>query len=267
VAEEHFERALRLTATIGARPYQGHSHFYCGSFLLKRGDSPRARTHLTRARAIYDALEMSYPAAKTVELLETIGEASFTPGEAVLRRDGDIWTLGFAESTFLLKDIKGLHYLIRLIANPDREISALDLAAGSAEARPSGWSGELSVGTLDPGLDVIDDAARRAYTARIKDLQEEIDDAHDPGLRSNLQEEMDALVGALTGAIGRGGRTRKTSSAAEKARLSVTRAIRSAIERIEEKDRVLGKHLSVSVRTGTFCSYSPDAASEIRWRL
>jgi tetratricopeptide (TPR) repeat protein len=264
-AEELFEQALRFTATIGARPHQGHAHYYYGWFLAKQGDEPRARTHLTRARSIYDSLEMAYPASRVEEVMKSIGPDAAGTGEAVLRKEGDVWTVGLGSAAFRLKDIKGLHYLSRLISRPEREISALDLASGGPAQTDGAMSDDLSVGVLDPGLEALDDAARRAYTARIKELQEEIDDVEDSAVKSRLQEEMDALVDALTDAIGLGGRTRKTSSAAEKARLSVTRAIRSAIERIEENDPVLGKHLSVSVRTGIFCSYSPDSSSQIRW--
>lgn len=266
-AEVLFEQALRFTATIGARPHQAHAHYYYGAFLAKQGDHARAGTHLTRAKAIYESLNMLYPLSRVEEVLKTTAVPKSDSGEAVLRKEGDVWSIGLGETNFRLKDIKGLHYLARLISQPEREVSALDLASGSASDADAAAGDDLSVGVLDPGLEAIDESARRAYTERIKELQAEIDDSYDPGIKDRLQDEMDALVDALTGAVGLGGRTRKTSSAAEKARLSVTRAMRSAIERIEENDPVLGKHLSVSVRTGTFCSYSPDASSQIRWTL
>lgn len=263
-AEQHFEAAIRSTATTSIKPYQGHTHFYYGWFLMQSGEVPKAKTHLTRAKAIFERLGMRYPAAKSEDLLRSKPALERAAGTAHLKRQGDTWSVGFEDRSFNLKDVKGLGYLAKLISSPDREFAALDLAtetAGETRATPEG----LSAGALDPGLETIDAQARRAYTERIKLLGSEIEEAHDPEMRARLQEEMDTLVQMLAGAVGLGGRTRKTSSAAERARLSVYRAIRSAIDRIAEHDPTLGKHLEVSVKTGAFCSYSPDASSPIRW--
>jgi hypothetical protein len=39
----------------------------------------------------------------------------------------------------------------------------------------------------------------------------------------------------------------------------VTQRVRNAIERVGQVDAELGRHLHRAVRTGTFCSYDPDA--------
>jgi len=46
-------------------------------------------------------------------------------------------------------------------------------------------------------------------------------------------------------------------TATERARLSVTRAIRRALFRIAAVQPVLGRHLHTTIRTGTRCSYAP----------
>ena len=51
--------------------------------------------------------------------------------------------------------------------------------------------------------------------------------------------------------MGLGGRDRPTGSAAERARVNVTRALRTAIDRVTEHDPGLGHHLRTCVRTGT----------------
>ena len=53
---------------------------------------------------------------------------------------------------------------------------------------------------------------------------------------------------------------------AERARVNVTRAIATALQRIELHHPVLARHLSMSVRTGRMCSYNPDPRVPIRWR-
>jgi len=62
----------------------------------------------------------------------------------------------------------------------------------------------------------------------------------------------------LGAALGRGGRPRALTTDAERARISVTRALRAAIDRIGRGDAGTGAHLAVAVRTGVFCSYHPE---------
>lgn len=57
----------------------------------------------------------------------------------------------------------------------------------------------------------------------------------------------------------------KAASDSERARLSVTKALKSAVKRIAVHDPVLGLHLEHSIRTGAYCSYAPDPASRIVW--
>ena len=62
------------------------------------------------------------------------------------------------------------------------------------------------------------------------------------------------------------GRMRRAGSAVERARLNVTRALRSAIAYIGTVDRALGRHLDETIRTGTWCSYTPDPRIATVWQ-
>jgi len=55
-------------------------------------------------------------------------------------------------------------------------------------------------------------------------------------------------------------------TATERARLSVTRAIRRALFRIAAVQPVLGRHLHTTIRTGTRCSYAPGQPP-IAWEV
>jgi hypothetical protein len=46
----------------------------------------------------------------------------------------------------------------------------------------------------------------------------------------------------------------------------VTKAIRAALDRVREASPALGRHLEATVRTGMFCSYTPDPRAPITWR-
>ena len=84
---------------------------------------------------------------------------------------------------------------------------------------------------------------------------------------SRAKEERDFLARELSGALGLGGRDRKSAAAAERARINVTKAIKGALSRIRENSPSLGVHLDNTIRTGAFCSYVPDLRFPIPWRL
>jgi hypothetical protein len=78
---------------------------------------------------------------------------------------------------------------------------------------------------------------------------------------------MQSLAHELAAGTGLGGRDRRASSGSERARVNVTRAIRSAIARIADQSPALGQHMVTTVRTGTFCSYVPDVRVPLIWQL
>ncbi len=77
----------------------------------------------------------------------------------------------------------------------------------------------------------------------------------------------EVAAGELARALGLGGRDRKASSHSERARVNVTRAIRSTFGRIAEHDRGLADELQRTIRTGTFCSYVPDPRWPVSWTV
>jgi len=173
------------------------------------------------------------------------GSARAVAGE--LLRAGDAWTLRFAGRRAQLRHMKGLEDLAALLERPGEELHCLQLAGGGEVAGDAG--------------PVLDDAARRAYQARIRALQQEVEEAEsacDPGRRQRAEAELDALVEQLSAGFGLGGRARRSGASAERARSAVTWRLRAALKRIEAVHPELGRHLANAVRTGTFCSYRPE---------
>ena len=82
---------------------------------------------------------------------------------------------------------------------------------------------------------------------------------------ARAEGELDALTRELARALGLGGRDRRAASDSERARMSVTKAVRSAVRRLEDEHPELGRHLSLAVHTGTFCSYDPDPRAPVTW--
>jgi hypothetical protein len=154
----------------------------------------------------------------------------------------------FAGQRIALPDLKGLHDLRRLLERPGEEVHCLDLAERSETAY---------------GADAaLDDRARAALKARIRDLGEELaeaEDMNDIGRAERARTEVDALVETLSRALGLGGRGRRLGDLAERARTTVTWRLRYALRKVEAAHPALGRHLAASVRTGVFCFYRPEA--------
>lgn len=191
----------------------------------------------------------------------------------VFRPEGEYWTIGYRGSTFRLRDAKGLRHLHCLLADPGREYHVTDLVTptGDTRADPGGSAREgLSIVSSSDAGSLLDPEAKAAYRSRLEDLREEADEARswgDAERAARAEEEIAALADELARAVGLHGADRKAVSAAERARVNVTRAVKSAIERIAEHDRALAHHLSSTVHTGTFCAYVPPPDDPPAWQL
>ncbi len=208
------------------------------------------------------------------------GAAASGFGPSAFYRRGDIWTIGIPGHQIQLRDVKGLAHVARLLAAPHVEFHALDLVGGASSGDRGGGPSAAAV-AVGAGIEVrargggdagpvLDRQAKAAYRARLCELQEEIDEAdsfNDPERAARAREELSFLARELAGAVGLHGRDRKTGSDAERARVNVTRAIRTALKRVSEHDPVLGRRLGAAIRTGTFCVYEPAPGEEPVWDL
>ncbi|GJF02645.1 hypothetical protein PSD17_16080 [Pseudonocardia sp. D17] len=174
----------------------------------------------------------------------------------MFRRAGEIWTVGWAGREVRLRDSKGMRDLAVLLARPGREVAVHEL------------TGALGAAVATRPVELADRTAVEAYRARLRQLAAEIDDAaddNDDGRRARAVAEREALLAELGAVTGLGGRPRTAGSDVERMRKAVGNRIRQALARIDAAHPDLGRHLTVSVRTGTFCRYAPDR--EVRWRL
>lgn len=175
-------------------------------------------------------------------------------GTNLFVRDEGGWLLRFAGREARLFDMKGLKDIQRLIERAGEEVHCLDLA----EREDGGYGGE----------EALDDRARQEIKGRIRGLQEELaeaEDRNDLGRAERLREELDQLVETLSRALGLGGRSRRLGGLSERARTTVTWRIRHAIRKVGAVHEELARHLRASLRTGLFCSYQPEFATE--WRF
>jgi pimeloyl-ACP methyl ester carboxylesterase len=207
------------------------------------------------------------------QLLATSAATAPSPSAPVqdamlFRREGDYWTVAFGGKVVRMRDAKGLGYLARLLRDPHREFHVLDLLVGdAARANATAREDGLVTATADAGA-VLDEPAKRAYRERIAELEAETEEArrwNDLERIARAEGELDALTRELARALGLGGRDRRAASDSERARVSVTKAVRGAVRRLEDQHPELGRHLSLAVRTGTFCAYDPDPRVPVTW--
>ncbi|WP_242131444.1 tetratricopeptide repeat protein [Aestuariivivens marinum] len=167
---------------------------------------------------------------------------------------GDIWEMSYLGYYVNLKDAKGFYDIYKLISHPKKEFHCLDLMNASVDESKS--------------IEVLDHKAKQAYQKRLKELKEDIAEAETLNQIEKinpLREEYDAILDHLSQSLGLSGKTRKIGSTIEKARSAVTWRIRNCIKKIELVHPDLAKHLSISIKTGTYCSYSPEII--VHWTL
>ncbi len=271
-AEQSLSEAVRLWNEVGA-PYEGAlARLSLAEAHSASGSEHRAVLERQAARTILEGLEAvpSVPPPVPVEhhdALDVHPVSSFN----VFRREGDYWSVIYEGHTVRVRDLKGMRYLARLLADPAREYHVLDLVAaeaGSVAQVDSSQAVSVARSALGDAGELLDARAKEAYRRRLAEIEDDIQQARTIGDAERAEQaeaERDFLVRELARAFGLGGRDRRAASASERARAGVTRAVRQAIVRIGEHHPELGEHLSRTIRTGTYCAYVPDPRAPAGW--
>ncbi|MGA9721089.1 MAG: AAA family ATPase [Candidatus Binatus sp.] len=199
---------------------------------------------------------------------------------AIFARTGEYWTVRYGDANFSLKDVKGLSYIQRLLQHPGEEFHALDLlnrpgGGSSAESSAADEASMLSdsgvgIGGLGDAGEMLDGRAKQEYKRRLLELREKLAELRERGdsdRAAEVESEIDFLAREIARAVGLGGRDRRAGSAAERARLNVTRAIKGALQKIAEHSADLEKLLDRTIKTGSFCAYLADPRLAISWQL
>jgi hypothetical protein len=206
---------------------------------------------------------------------ESLGIGSILPTheESLFLRQNDYWIIRHHDHTALLKSTRGLCCLAVLLRDPGREFHVGELLACSmlvpTPAAAVAANGRIT-GGLYAGVPLLDAQAKAEYKRRIDELRQDLNEAerfNDPQRKTEVKNELQAISEHLAAAFGFGGRDRKTSSDAERARSAVTKRIKEAINRIAEVIPPLGYHLAASIKTGYFCSYNPHPDRPVAWKF
>ena len=268
-----FEAGRELAAGIpGARfvPLEGDAHIFFFS------DTRPLRRAI--AEFLGDPIEEAGRPSPDSSKFPSAPEAA----QGIFRKEGEFWTIACRGEVFRLKDVRGLAYIAYLLGHPGEEFHVLSLASktggkqGEADelAEPAteeqATQSDLTVGRMGDAGEMLDAQAKAAYKRRTAELREQLEEARELNqleLVDRLEDEIETLGRELSRAVGLGGRDRRAASASERARINVTRAIKIALERIAEHNPALATLLTSSIRTGTFCSYTPDSRLPASWQL
>ena len=270
VAEEHLNAALREHTRMGARTHLAWTQAELGELLIRRarpGDTERASELLREAERTASELGLTLLLKFLADVSDS-GGAPSEPSRASMVREGEYVTIIHGTEVVRLKDSKGIAYLAQLLANPDRELHVLEVASPAASSSPSA-GGDLNLAGDDAGP-VLDARAKEDYRRRIRELQEEIEEAesfNDPTRAERAREELGFIAEQLSAAVGLGGRDRKAASNVERARVNVTKRIKTTIDKIASSAPNLGRHLQATVKTGTYLSYSAHLEQTLDWEL
>jgi len=285
-ARVHLDCALGLHRQAGMRPWVAITQLDIATLLTGHSDPipDLAHTSLAEAVALAEDLGMQGLLIKADTLRQHLSgmPSPAAGGEATVPRagaersprvdrdscaflkEGDFWTVCFGGITCRLKDARGLQYLAYLLRHPGRSFHVtelLSLAAGVPPERRHADEAELSLGLQADRLPSLDQQARAAYRQRLVELREELAEArdnNDPGSIERTEQEINLLVEELSGAA-------RGSSAGERARVSVTKRLKAALQRIHSTHPDLARHLDATVKSGYFCSYTPDPRHRMDW--
>ena len=205
--------------------------------------------------------------SSAIEAAET-SSAETNDADAIFRYEDGSWILVFEGRTCRMRDNRGLRQLAQLLLHPNQAFEAVALLADGAHDANAQAPDPASAQANEVGAESVTSNQAEGYQ-RLQDLQEELAEAesfNDMGRVEQIQNELDRLTQDLTQAVESKRQPPKAASAAQRARVNVTRTIRFAIKKITDNHPSLGDYLSRTIKTGATCSYIPDPDQPIDWR-
>ena len=242
LAVAHLERAVVAELAVDDRPWHAMALAALADVLDERArGGDRQRAVELRAEAIATAMQLGMD-RRAEEWRHR------SASRAACRRLGACWSVELDGRCVTVPHCVGLEYLAALLANPDVELDALALASGHA-----------LTGRQAASPPVLDRRAAEEYRRRIAELHEEIDDADvaaDLERAATARLELDQLVDHLARSVGLHGERRFTDDA-ERARVSVHKALKRALRAIGAADSMIADRLAAHITTGFRCVYRP----------
>ena len=165
-AEQSLSEAVRLWNEVGA-PYEAAlARMSLAEAHRASGSEHRAVLERQAARTILEGIEAAPSVAPAWTTHRDALDEQPAASVNVFRREGDYWSVIFDGHTVRVRDLKGMRYLARLLADPGREYHVLDLVAAEtgrvAQVDSSQAAAPAALGTRRRGRD-----PRRASQGRL----------------------------------------------------------------------------------------------------
>lgn len=258
-AVDHLERAVEANRLLNNRSLTAVARADLAEALIARrwvGDVERGMAEMEGAASSAREIGLHARAARWGQRARDLGTSIDDAADAVLRREGNRWIVAAGEHRVVAPDLVGFGYLGTLLANPGKEIPAVELCGGSTVEQA--------------GHDVLDRDALDSYRQRVRQIDDDLaeaDAATDPARAQSLRDEREALRSELAAVLAVSGRSRRFADSSERARTAVRKAIARAIEAVAVSDDDLAAELRTTITTGRSCSYVPDTGRPRRWSV
>jgi tetratricopeptide (TPR) repeat protein len=180
-AEQSLSEAVRRWNEVGA-PYEAAvARMALAEAHRASGSEHRAVLERQAARTILEGIQAA-PSVAPPERVEHHDARDEQPVASVnvFRREGDYWSVSFEGHTVHMRDLKGMRYLARLLADPGREYHVLDLVAaetGSDAQADSSHAAGLPRSALGDAGESLDAQAKDAYRRRLAEVEDDIEQA------------------------------------------------------------------------------------------
>ena len=196
-----------------------------------------------------------------------------------LHEEGRTWRFICEGAERTIKASKGVEYIAFLVANPGCVMSPFDLQARRLPDHESRFDLSDAIATFgeyesdadrqfsvvdnpDGERLVIDEVAVRKYRTRLRQIEDELEDAITSGRgveADELEDERNTLIAQLMGSVSQN--RGKTPAELNRARDAVSKAIRRAIEEVGEMLPKGKEHLEKYISTGYSFVYARGPSS------
>jgi ribosomal protein S15P/S13E len=227
--------------------------------------------------ALLDFIDFQYPEIKDKNLntVQPVATNETDIPNLFRRNQTGTWEFRFQNTDYpAIPSRRGFLFLQQLLQNPNKHISTTQLNAifsgnhsDPVQSHDEAYLNEnLSISTDSDAGEFFDEKAKNEYQARIKILQELIDDAielNDIEKAEGYKAELDTLTKEISKGMDHKKRIKKDKSNERKIADSVTRNIKNSLTVIEEKCPELGKYLKQTIKTGKQCIYTDTSITWI----
>jgi len=210
--------------------------------------------------------------------LGIIGNKVVDPDLRLFRKVGSHWFIAFEGKIYIYDHLDGFDYIRILLDNPGKELhvsilneicvghdfAEIPRILGELDSEELGKMG-LSLTQLDSPISLVDKKTQNRVKAERELIKEKLtgDNFINPEEKIALEDKLERLESYIKATSGYKGSDAKFQNGVNKMRISIRNRITKALEAVKENNSSLYDHFLRSIKTGQFCSYSPE--KPINW--